>query len=113
MKKTVLTLIIAMAFNIGYVMAADTIPVFPNPAKAIASQIYDMLGENNIPDEIRGYKAEVRVAVDRGNHLRILSVETESDALEDFLRSSIDFQKLGKGTYEKGIVYRIPIEVKK
>ncbi|WP_149304839.1 hypothetical protein [Pareuzebyella sediminis] len=113
MKKTLLTLVIAMAFNVGYVVAADAKPAFPNPAKAIASQIYEMLGENNIPDEIRGSKAEVRVAVDRGNHLRILSVDTENEAMEDFVRSSIDFQKLGKGTYEKGIVYRIPIEVKK
>lgn len=113
MKKTALTFLIAMALNVGYAMAADTKPIFPNPAKVIASQIYDMLGENKIPDEIRGYEAEVRVAIDRGNHLRILSVETDNEALEDFLRSSIDFQKLTKGTYEKGIVYRIPIKVKK
>lgn len=113
MKKTVLTLIAAMALNIGYVMATDSKIETPKPSKAIATQIYNMLGANSIPDEIRGEKAEVRVAVDRGNHLRILSVKSESEALENFIRVNIDFQKLTKGNYEQGVVYRIPIEVKK
>jgi hypothetical protein len=113
MKKTILTLIAAMALNIGYISAADTKIEAPKPVKAIVTQIYDMLGTIAIPDEIRGEKAEVRVAVDRGNHLRILSVDSESEALEKFIRVHIDFQKLTKGNYEQGVVYRIPIEVKK
>lgn len=113
MKKTLLTLIAAMILNAGYVLAADTAVSEPNPTKAIASQIYKMLGENAIPDEIRGAKAEVRIAVDSGNYLRILTIETENEALEKYIRNSIDFEKLTKGTYEQGIVYRLPIEVKK
>ena len=85
----------------------------PKAAKIIAAQIYTMLGEFAIPDEIRGSKAEVRIAVDTGNYIRVLSVETENESLATFIRSSIDFEKLNKGKFEKGIVYRIPIEVKK
>ena len=113
MKKTLLTVLAALALNIGLVKAADNDIHEPKLAKVLASQIYTMLGENIIPNEIRGSKAEVRVAVDTGNYLRILSVETENEALETYIRSSIDFQKITKGTYKQGIVYRIPIEVKK
>jgi len=113
MKKTLLTLLAAITLNIGYVTAADTEIHEPKLAKILASQIYSMLGENVIPSEIRGSKAEVRVAVDTGNYLRVLSIETDNEALETYIKSNINFQKITKGTYKQGIVYRIPIEVKK
>jgi len=53
------------------------------------------------------------LAVDRGNYLRILTVETENVALKEFIKKNVDFQRLAKGTFEQGVVYRIPIEVKK
>lgn len=113
MKKTLFILIAAITLNIGHVMASDSENTEPKSVKVLTNQIYKMLGEKDIPDEIRGYKAEVRIAVDNGNYLRILSVETENDALETYIRSRIDFQKLKKDTFEQGIIYRIPIEVRK
>ncbi|MBT9190040.1 MULTISPECIES: hypothetical protein [Zobellia] len=115
MKKSIYALMVMMVFNIGYVLAnTPEVEVHePKALKVLTSQIYEMLGTNVIPNDIRGSKAEVRVAVDEGNYLRILSIETENEALKDFLKSAIDFEKLSKGTFEKGIVYRIPIEVAK
>lgn len=113
MRKSIFVLTLVTLFGLTNSIAATPEVNVPKTSKAIAVQIYNMLGENPIPNEIRGAKAEVRVAVDTGNYLRILSIETENVALEKFIRSSIDFRKLTKGTYEKGIVYRIPLEVRK
>ena len=113
MKKTVLLFMMSLAFAVGYAADMDRDRNEPRDSKVIAAQIYDMLAENAIPNDIRGARAEVRVAVDTGNYLRILSVETDNDAFEAFIRSKVDFQKLTKGTFEKGIVYRVPIEVRK
>ncbi len=111
MKKVIFLIISVLVFNLGY--ASDESAVAHKPkASKITEQIYDMLAENPIPNEIRGAKAEVRVAVDDGNYLRILSVETDNKAFDSYIRTTIDFRKLTRGTYEKGIVYRIPIEVK-
>lgn len=107
-------------FILTTVLLLSTIGVFattpeisePKTTKALTIQIYNMLGENLIPNDIRGSKAEVRVAVDTGNYLRILSIETENEALEKFIKTRIDFRKLSNGTYEQGIVYRIPLEVR-
>lgn len=112
MRKSILVLSLVMLFSLSNSIAANPEVNKPKTAKAITGQIYNMLGENIIPNEIRGSKAEVRVAVDTGNYLRILSVETENEALENFIRTSIDFKKLTKGTYEQGFVYRIPLEVR-
>ena len=112
MKKVIFTLIAAMTLHIGY-SASDISELHdPKAKKILTSQIYNMLGDNTIPDAIRGSKAEVRIAVDTGNYLRILSIETENEDLRSFIKSSIDFQKITKGTYQKGVVYRIPIEVR-
>lgn len=113
MRNCIFVLSLIMLFSLSNSIAATPKVNKPKTSKAIAIQIYNMLGENAIPNEIRGSKAEVRVAVDRGNYLRILSVETENEELEKFIRTSIDFRKLAKGTYEQGIVYRIPLEVRK
>lgn len=112
MKKSIFVLTVVMIFSLSNVLAATPEVNGPKSSKAIAVEIYKMLGENPIPNDIRGSKAEVRVAVDTGNYLRILSIETENEALEKFIRSSIDFKKLTKRTYEQGIVYRIPLEVR-
>lgn len=112
MRKSIFVLTLVMLFGLTNSIAATYEVKGPKTSKAIAVQIYKMLGENPVPNEIRGSKAEVRVAVDTGNYLRILSVETENEALEKFIRTSIDFKKLTRGTYEQGIVYRIPLEVR-
>ncbi len=113
MKKILFLVLAILTFNLGHASDGNIDPHEPKAAKIIASQIYSMLGEFTIPDDIRGSKAEVRIAVDTGNYIRVLSVETENETLAAFIRSSIDFEKLNKGTFEKGIVYRVPIEVKK
>lgn len=113
MKKSIFMLIVVICLSVVNVFASAPEVKEPKPAKAIVVQVFNMLGEKLIPDEIRGSKAEVRVAVANGNYLRILSIETENEALAKFIRTSIDFKKLTKGTYEQGVVYRIPIEVRK
>ncbi|MFK7811096.1 MAG: hypothetical protein AB8B59_01295 [Maribacter sp.] len=113
MRKSILVLSLVMLFSLSNSIAANPEVNKPKTSKAITGQIYNMLGENIIPNEIRGSKAEVRIAVDTGNYLRVLSVETENEAFENFIRTSIDFKKLTKGTYEQGVIYRIPLEVRK
>lgn len=112
MKKLTLIWIATLLLSTGNLLASTPRLDDFKTNKALAVQIYDMLGEDMIPNEIRGSKAEVRVAVDTGNYLRILSIESENEALKEFIRSRIDFKRLTKGTFEQGIVYRIPIEVR-
>ncbi|CAM4175151.1 hypothetical protein [Zobellia nedashkovskayae] len=113
MKKSVYALMVMMALNIGFAFAGTPESHQPKAVQLLTSQIYEMLSENVIPNEIRGSKAEVRVAVDEGNYLKILSIETDNEALRTYLKGAIDYEKLSKGTFQKGIVYRIPIEVAK
>ncbi|MBC6998291.1 hypothetical protein [Cytophaga sp. FL35] len=112
MKKIFYTIIAVLALNASYASSADYEDNVV-PSKAVAAQVYKMLDVPVIPETIRGERAEVRLAVDRGNYLRILSIETESEALKAFIKTNVDFQRLSPGTFEQGVVYRVPVEVKK
>ncbi|MBC8768690.1 hypothetical protein H4O18_11860 [Arenibacter sp. BSSL-BM3] len=113
MKKSVFILMAAMLLNVVQVFATDPQKGETKSAKAVTTQIFKMLSEKTIPDEIRGSSAEVRIALDNGDYLRILSVKTENEELATYIRSCIDFQKVSKGTFEQGVIYRIPLEVSK
>lgn len=97
-----------MFFNVLFVSANITEPV---KAKALTNQIYNLLGEEEIPNEIRGQKAEVRLEVDNKGRIRILTVDTESKMLSDYIKENVHFKVISKGSYEEGMVYRVPIEV--
>lgn len=112
MKKLLFLAMALATFTIGTAAEGEIDRHEPKASKIIAAQIYSMLGEFTIPDDIRGSKAEVRIAIDTGNYIRVLSIETENEKLASFIRSSIDFEKLNRGKFEKGVVYRLPIEVK-
>ena len=111
MKKISYVIVAALLLNLGHALAHNPQLNEVKPAKALTTQIYQMLSENAIPSEIRGSRAEVRLAVDDHGYVRILSIETENEALKSFLKSSVDFKKVSKGSYQQGIVYRVPIEV--
>ncbi|WP_027078119.1 hypothetical protein [Maribacter antarcticus] len=111
MRNFICIVVITAFLNTAFVSANDIRDTEPKNARALTSQIYGMLGEDWIPNEIRGQKAEVRLAVDGKGIVSILSITTESDMLAKYLRENIDFQEIRKGSYVEGIIYRVPIEV--
>tara|TARA_R110002051_G_scaffold153510_4_gene225916 strand:+ start:36344 stop:36676 length:333 start_codon:yes stop_codon:yes gene_type:complete len=110
MKKIVYFTVIFTFLSVSFLLANDT---KPKNTKALTSQIYSLLAKEIVPDEIRGQKAEVRLAVDDKGFVRILSIATNSSMLSKYIRDNIDFQELRKCSYDEDIVYLIPIEVAK
>ena len=108
MKKIVYFTVVITFLCVSFVSAND---IKPKNTKALTSQIYNLLAEENVPDQIRGQKAEVRLAVDNKGLVRILSISTNCSMLSSYIRENIDFKELRKGSYDEDIVYLVPIEV--
>lgn len=113
MKYLAYFIMMAFFLNLETVSANEFYNTEPVKTKALTSQIHTLLGEEMIPNEIRGQKAEVRLAVDYKGTVRVLSITSENEILSDYIKEHIDFQEVRKGTYEEGVIYRIPIEVAK
>lgn len=113
MKNIFYATLVLCLVNFSSVSANTFGETNPITSSAFISQIYSMLDEVYVPNEIRGQKAEVRLAVDHKGTVRILSITAESDALAAYIKENIDWQEIRKGSYNADIVYRVPIEVAK
>ena len=109
MKKVKIILIAMLTFGIGTVTAHDTESNEDKGTKWITSQIHEMLADEEIPDQIRGAKAEIKIAVAEDGMYRLLSIESTNSKLKEFLKNGIDFKNLEPGNSD--IVYIIPIEI--
>ncbi|WP_299796260.1 hypothetical protein [uncultured Maribacter sp.] len=109
MKKVKIFLIAILALSIGTVTAHDKETEKDRGTEIITAQIHDMLADQEIPDNIRGAKAEVKIALADDGIYRLLSVNSNNENLKHFLKDGIDFQNLTPGN--KDLVYVIPIEI--
>ena len=109
MKKISILLVAIMALSIGTVSANDKQPKKDKETQWLTTQIYEMLADNAIPDDIRGAKAQIRIAMADDGVFRILSVDSNNAKLKNFLKDGIDLQNLDRG--KKNVVYVIPVEI--
>ncbi|TDS16963.1 hypothetical protein DFQ03_1452 [Maribacter caenipelagi] len=109
MKKIKILLIAMLAVGIGTATANDIEYKEDKGAKWVTTQIYEMLADEDIPDQIRGAKAKIKIAVADDGKYRLLSVESNNHFLKEFLKEGIDFESLEPGN--KNVVYVIPIEI--
>ncbi|MDO6470537.1 hypothetical protein [Maribacter sp. 1_MG-2023] len=109
MKKVKIILIAMLAFGIGTVTAHDTESKDDKGTKWITAQIHDMLADEDIPDQIRGAKAKIKIAFAEDGMYRLLSIKSTNSQLKEFLKNGIDFKNLEPGNTD--LVYVIPIEI--
>lgn len=98
-----------LTFGIGTVTAHDKECNEDKGTKWITTQIYEMLADEYIPDQIRGAKAKIKIAVANDGMYRLLSVESNNSLLKEFLKDGIDFKNLKPRNTD--LVYVIPIEI--
>ncbi|WP_396635146.1 hypothetical protein [Maribacter sp. R86514] len=109
MKKVKIILIAFLTFGIGTVTAHDKESNEDKGTKWITAQIHDMLADEDIPNQIRGAKAEIKIAVAEDGMYRLLSIKSNNGHLKEFLKNGIDFKSLEPGNTD--LVYVIPIEI--
>ncbi|MEP2057705.1 MAG: hypothetical protein ABJJ05_07860 [Maribacter litoralis] len=109
MKNLKLLLVFVFALGIGTVTAHEKVNNEDKGAKWITTQIYEMLADEEIPDQIRGARAEIKIALADDGVYRLLSIKTNNKHLKDFIKTGIDFENLEPG--DKDLVYVVPIEI--
>ncbi|MDE3742582.1 hypothetical protein [Maribacter polysaccharolyticus] len=101
-------LLIAMIFIGSGCIYANTEPI---TTKKLTNQITKILLSKEIPDEIKGSVAELRLAIDSFGEIQVLSINTTDRNLENYLMEAVHNNLVNKGTFKPGKVYRIPILV--
>lgn len=113
MKKISLLLIAAMLLSFGNVFANNSSSVSRtvDPEKKLTLQIGEMLTENSFIHEGNDLLAQVRFTLNTEGEIVVLSVATEDERLEAFVKSRLNYQKVSLTGYEEGEVFTLQLRI--
>lgn len=102
---------------VSAVFLVNVITVFANPIKPtdqLREEIVDIIGFSFLDDyEENEYAAEVLFTVNSEQELIVLSVNSESDEAEDYLRNKLNYKKVDHSPTKYGEIYLLPVKMVK
>ena len=110
MRKLSLVVVAAMLLVTGNVLATDGAGAKPD--KSLSSQISTMLSDNNFSEEDCNQTAQVRFTLNANGEIVVLSVDTEFESMERFVKGRLNYKKVDLTKIEEGKIYTIPVIVK-
>ena len=114
MKKISLLLLAAMLLSFGNVFAnefSSVSSIHVDPEKKLTLQIGEMLTENSFMHQGYDLLAQVRFTLNKEGEIVVLSVVTEDERLETFVKSRLNYQKVSLTGYEEGEIFAVQVRV--
>ncbi len=109
MRKLSYVIVAAMLLSTGSILANTTNVLEPN--QGISEQISKMLSDNSFSEEECNSTAEVRFTLNDEGEIVVLSVATESEHLERFVKNRLNYKKVKISNVEEGKLYTIPVRI--
>ena len=81
------------------------------PTKQLTARIWSLLKKNAFNAELVNQTADVRFIVNREHEIVILTIESDSEALEYAIKYKLNYKKVEFSSYTEGETYIIPIRV--
>ena len=114
MRKISLVFASALLLSAGNVFAIEGALKAKSPKAKICNQIERLLEERsgfNLGDSNELY-AVVRFMLNGEQEIIVLSVETQDERLEGFVRARLNYEKVADQNLKEGKTYRVPIRVR-
>lgn len=108
MRKIGMTIMAGLLFTVG-TLSANTL-ADEQPKNGISAQIHQLLKSNSfdVPTDIQ---ANVRFTFNKEGELVVLSVDTEHQNLEAFVKSRLNYQKLENLAVTEGKIYTVKVTI--
>lgn len=111
MRKFNLILVAAMLLCVGSVFANSGID--ENPSKTLSKQISTLLSYNRFKMPVATeMSAVVYFTVSDEKEIVVLSVLTNEEELDAFVKSRLNYIKVTGSDYQTGVTYKIPVRIK-
>lgn len=108
-KASVILAAAALMFS-ATAMATEGKRTVKAPETKIAVEIGDLLKDNNIVlEDNQELAAYVRFTVNDQNELVVLSVRTDDQKVESFLKAKLNYKDVSTSGLQKGGTYEVPI----
>lgn len=109
MRKLSYVIVASMLLSTSAVLAIT--PDLREPAIGLSTQISKMLADNSFSEGECNVSAQVRFTLNDDGEIVVLSVETESEQLERFVKNRLNYQKVKVSNVEEGKLYTIPVRI--
>ncbi len=110
MRKLSLVLAAALLLAGGNLFANDSRN--NDPKKDLIVQIGDLLKNNNFILEEEDLTAEVLFTLNHKNEIVVISVDTDNEILEQFVKSRLNYQHVDIAAGKEGNMYTVPVRIK-
>ncbi|MFK7813969.1 MAG: hypothetical protein AB8B59_15845 [Maribacter sp.] len=112
MRKVSLMLVAALLLSTGSIFANDSKKV-AEPAKTqnLSEQIGNFLKSNDFDEKYEGHSAQVLFMLNDNKEIVVLSVETDKQNLEGFIKSRLNYKQVDLNNYEEGKKYTVSVRV--
>jgi len=111
MKKVSLVLIAAMLLSTGSIFANVAKDVKPSKAQSLSEQIGTILNQNNFTENHEGSEAEVLFMLNNDKEIVVLSVDTDKEDLEKFIKSKLNYQEVALDNYKAGKKFTVSVRI--
>ncbi len=109
MRKLSYAFVAAMLLSTGTILANTT--DVREPSTGLSAQIAKMLSDNSFSEESTNLTAEVRFTLNDEGEIVVLSVETDSDNFESFVKNRLNYKKVNIANLKEGKLYTVPVRI--
>ncbi len=110
MRKISLVLVAAMLLSVGSVFANDS-KKGAEPSKNLSTQIVKLLDDNDFNENFVGATAQVLFTLNGDKEIVVLSIDTDQDGLEGFIKNKLNYKQVNFTEYEKGKKYTVSVRI--
>lgn len=110
MRKVSLVLVAVLLLSTGSMFAADS-KKEAEPSKTISKQIGEILSNNYLNDTYDGAFAQVLFMLNDSGEIVVISVDTKKEALEGFIKSTLNYKKIDFKQIEEGKKYTVSVRI--
>ena len=108
--KTLNMLVLAVAITFSSVLTASTKPIKNAEPKTISNTIGDLLKHPNFK-LIHDIRTTANIIITSSNEMVVLSVDTDNETVEQFIKSRLNYKKLSEETIGTRKSFTIPIRL--
>jgi len=110
--KSLKLFVLALALFTINVSAANLNPV--KPTDELRFEIVDLIGTNYMNEMVADqYNANVLFTVTANKELIVLSVDSDNDQLESYLKAKLNYKKVNHRPSKPGEIYLLPVKMVK
>ena len=108
-SKKIKTILLAVVIATSSVLSASTEPVKEAVKTIITEEVSNLL-KNPTFEVTKELLADVRLTINKNNEMVVLSVDSESEQVVNYIKSRLNYNKLSEKVAEK--TYVVPVIIK-